>query len=96
MIDEKTVTKIAKLSRIRIADNEKAHYAKEISTIIGWLEQLAEVNTDNVPQLTSVVESRLPRREDVVTDGGYAKEVTSNAPKSEFDCFVVPKVVDQG
>ncbi len=96
MIDEKTVTKIAKLARIKIADSEKAHYAKEINTIVGWLEQLAEVNTDNVPLLTSVVEAKLPRREDKVTDGGYAREVTANAPKSEFDCFVVPKVVDQG
>lgn len=96
MIDEKVVTKIAKLARIRVKDEEKAHYAKEISTIIGWLEQLAEVNTDNVPQLASVSESTLPLREDVVTDGGYAREITANAPKSEFDCFVVPKVVDAG
>ena len=96
MIDEKTVTKIAKLARIKIADSEKAHYAKEISTIVNWLEQLAEVNTDNVPILTSVVESRLPRRADEITDGGYTKEVLANAPKAEFDSFVVPKVVDQG
>mgnify|MGYP000269917152 CR=1 FL=1 len=96
MIDEKIVTKIAKLARIKIADAEKAHYAKEISTIVGWLEQLSEVNTDNVPLLTSVVDTKLPRREDKVTDGGYPREVTANAPKSEFDCFVVPKVLDAG
>jgi aspartyl-tRNA(Asn)/glutamyl-tRNA(Gln) amidotransferase subunit C len=96
MIDEKTVTKIAKLSRLKIADSEKAHYANEISTIIGWLEQLAEVNTDNVPMLTSVSENKLPQRADEITDGGYAPQIVKNAPKSEFDCFVVPKVVDQG
>jgi aspartyl-tRNA(Asn)/glutamyl-tRNA(Gln) amidotransferase subunit C len=96
MIDENTVTKIAKLARIKIADSEKAHYAKEISTIIDWLEQLAEVNTDNVPLLTSVVETKLPRRKDEITDGGYTKEIISNAPKAEFDCFVVPKVLDAG
>ena len=96
MIDEKTVTKIAKLARIKVDESEKAHYAKEINTILGWLDQLGEVNTDGTPIMTSVVESKLPKRADEVTDGGYAKEVTSNAPKSEFDCFVVPKVVDQG
>lgn len=95
-MDEKTVTKIAKLARIRVGDNEKAHYAAELSTIFGWIEQLQEVNTDGVPIMTSVVESALPMRQDKISDGGYASEVVANAPKSEFDCFVVPKVVDQG
>jgi len=96
MIDEKTVTKIAKLARIKVADSEKAHYAQEISTILGWLDQLAEVNTDNVPLLTSVANTKLPMRKDEITDGGYTKEILANAPKAEFDSFVVPKVVDQG
>ena len=96
MIDEKIVTKIGKLARIKVEESEKAAYAREITTIVKWLEQLGEVNTDNVPQMASVVETALPLRDDVVTDGGYAKAIISNAPKSEFDCFVVPKVVDQG
>lgn len=95
-IDEKTITKIAKLARIKIKDEEKAHYAKELSSIMKFIEQLQEVNTDNVPIMTSVVSSKLPMREDKITDGDYAKEVVANAPKSDFDCFVVPKVVDQG
>lgn len=95
-MDEKTVTKIAKLARIRVRDDEKAHYANELSTIFKWIEQLQEVNTDGVPIMTSVVEAALPMRKDVVTDGGYVRDVLANAPKSDFDSFVVPKVVDQG
>ena len=94
--DEKTITKVAKLARIKIKDEEKAHYAAEVSSIMKFVEQLQEVNTDNIPIMTSVVNSQLPRREDKVTDGGYAKEIVANAPKSDFECFVVPKVVDQG
>lgn len=95
-IDEKTVTKIAKLARLRVEDSEKAHYVKELSTIFKWIEQLQEVDTENVPIMTSVVDSALPKRVDEVTDGGYQEDVTANAPISEFNCFVVPKVVDQG
>ncbi len=95
-IDEKTITKIAKLARIKVKDEEKAHYAKELSSIMNFVEQLQEVDTDNVPIMTSVVSSELPMREDKVTDGGYAKDIIANASKSDFECFVVPKVVDQG
>lgn len=95
-IDEKTVTKIAKLARIRVEDSEKEHYVNELSTIFGWIEQLQEVNTDDVPIMTSVVNSAPPMRKDEISDGGYAADVIANAPISEFDCFVVPKVVDQG
>jgi len=95
-IDEKTITKIAKLARIKLKDEEKPHYASELSAIMKFVEQLQEVNTDNVPIMTSVVSSKLPLREDKITDGGYAKDIVANAPKSDFDCFVVPKVVDAG
>jgi aspartyl-tRNA(Asn)/glutamyl-tRNA(Gln) amidotransferase subunit C len=95
-IDEKTITKIAKLARIKLKPEEKAHYAAELSSIMNFVEQLQEVNTDNVPIMTSVVSSKLPLRDDEVTDGGYEKDIVANAPKSDFDCFVVPKVVDQG
>ena len=95
-IDEATVTKIAKLSRIKIEDSEKAHYAEEISSILDWIDMLQEVDTEGVEGLASVANQELPMREDKVTDGGYAQEAISNAPTSEHDCFVVPKVVDQG
>jgi aspartyl-tRNA(Asn)/glutamyl-tRNA(Gln) amidotransferase subunit C len=95
-MDEKTLIKIAKLARIRVREDELAHYAAELSTIFGWIEQLQEVNTDGVPIMTSVVNVAAPMRKDVISDGGYTKEVLANAPKSDFDSFVVPKVVDQG
>ncbi len=95
-ISEETVQKIGKLARIKVKPEEKSLYAKELSAIMNFIEQLQEVNTDNVPIMTSVVSTQLPRRKDEVTDGGYAKEVVANAPASDFDCFVVPKVVDQG
>ena len=93
-IDTATVTKIAKLSRIAVKEEEKAHLAKEISTILNWIEQLQEVNTDNVPQMTSVAAMELPRRKDVVTDGNYQDKILANAPGNDFGCFIVPKVIE--
>ncbi|MFW0777361.1 MAG: Asp-tRNA(Asn)/Glu-tRNA(Gln) amidotransferase subunit GatC [Rickettsiales bacterium] len=93
-ISTKDVTKIARLSRIEVKDEKKEHYAKEMSGILQWVEQLNEVNTDDVPQMVSVADIRLPWREDKVTDGGKAAEVVKNAPSSDYDCFVVPKVIE--
>jgi aspartyl-tRNA(Asn)/glutamyl-tRNA(Gln) amidotransferase subunit C len=88
------VKKIAKLSRIRVTDDEVVHLQEEISSILGWVEQLQEVNTDNVEQMTSVSAMILPRRKDEVTDGDCAEAVLANAPKAEYGCFLVPKVVE--
>ena len=93
-IDEATVAKVAKLARIRITDEEKTHFAQEISGILQWIEQLQEVNTDNVPQMTSVADMRLRWREDKVTDGNCRDDILANAPKQDYGCFVVPKVVE--
>ena len=93
-IDVATAKKVAKLARIRVSEEEAAEYAGEISTILNWVDMLGEVNTDDVPMLTSVSDVSLPRREDVVNDGGYAADVTVNAPKAEYDCFAVPKVIE--
>ncbi len=93
-IDTATVTKIAKLSRIAVKEEEKAHLAKEISTILNWVEQLQEVKTDDVPQMTSVAAMELPRRKDEVTDGNYQEAVLINAPASDYGCFLVPKVIE--
>lgn len=94
MIDENTVTKIAKLARIKVKDEEKALFAKEISGILQWIEQLSEVNTANVPQMTSVAAMSLPWRKDVVTDGGQRDAIVKNAPMNDYGCFVVPKVIE--
>jgi aspartyl-tRNA(Asn)/glutamyl-tRNA(Gln) amidotransferase subunit C len=93
-IDAAAVTKIARLASIEITDAEKEHYVRELSGILKWIEQLAEVNTDNVPQLSSVSETTLPRRKDEVTDGHCRDAVLANAPASEYGCFVVPKVIE--
>lgn len=93
-INEATVKKIAKLARIKVTDQETKSLEGELSSILSWVEQLNEVDTDDVEPLTSVVETTMKKREDVVTDGGYASRVTTNAPLSEDNFFVVPKVVE--
>ena len=93
-INEATVKKIAKLARIKVTDEETKSLEGELSSILTWVEQLNEVDTDDVEPLTSVVETTMKKREDVVTDGGYAQRVTKNAPLSEDNFFVVPKVVE--
>ncbi len=93
-IDKATVSRIANLARIRVPEEEKEPLAKELQSILSWIEQLNEVDTQNVPPLTSVVETQLPQRNDAVTDGGYAEDVLANAPKQAASFFVVPKVVE--
>lgn len=93
-IDVATVAKIAKLARIALSDADKQHYANEINGIMGWIEQLAEVNTDGVEPLMSVSHATLPQREDVVNKPNTPEELLANAPKSEYGCFVVPKVIE--
>lgn len=93
-LDSQAVAKIAHLARIRISEEEKQHFAKEISGILQWVEQLSEVNTDGVPLMTSVSHIRLPLRADEVTDGSQQEAVLKNAPESDYGCFVVPKVME--
>jgi len=94
VLDKQAVAKIARLARIEVTDADKEHYAKEISGILQWMEQLNEVDTDGVPMLTSVSAVKLPWRKDVVTDGNQAEAVVKNAPASDYGCFVVPKVME--
>ena len=93
-IDVETVRKVAKLAHIREPEAALAPLAAELSAIMGWIEQLGEVETDGVEPMTSAVAAVLPMREDVVTDGGDAAMVLANAPASKSGFFVVPKVVD--
>ena len=93
-IDVETVRKVAKLAHIREPEQALAPLAAELSAIMGWIEQLAEVDTDGVEPMTSAVAASLPMREDVVTDGGDASVVLANAPSSKSGFFVVPKVVE--
>ena len=93
-IDADTVAKVANLARIREPKERLEPLAREISGIMAWIEQLNEVDTDGVEPMTSAVQVKLPMRDDVVTDGGDPAKVLSNAPKSDRNFYVVPKVVE--
>ncbi len=88
------VRKIAFLARIRVPDERLEPLAGELNNIVGWVEQLGEVNTDGVEPMTSVVETETPMRKDEVTDGGITAKVLSNAPDGEGPFYGVPKVVE--
>ena len=93
-LDIETVRNIAFLARIRVPEDELDALACELSNILGWVEQLAGVDTDGVEPMTSVVEMRLHEREDVVDDGERREDVLANAPEREDGFFAVPKVVE--
>jgi aspartyl-tRNA(Asn)/glutamyl-tRNA(Gln) amidotransferase subunit C len=93
-LNAQNVAKIARLARLEVSDSDKEHLAREISGVLQWVEQLNEVNTDNVPQLASVAAVELPWRDDKVTDGNKQDAVLTNAPKAEYGCFEVPKVME--
>lgn len=88
------VRKIARLSRIAVPEDKMDELAQDLSGIMGWIEQLNEVDIEGVEPMTSVVAAKLPMREDVVTDGNIQDQVLANAPKSEEGFFVVPKAVE--
>ena len=93
-IDAATVRRVAKLARIAEPEERLEPLARELSSILNWIEQLNEVDVAGVEPMASAVKSTLPMREDVVADGGDAAKVLSNAPKSTDGFFVVPKVVE--
>jgi len=93
-IDVETVRKVAALAHIREDEARLAPLAAELSAIMGWIEQLGEVDTTDVEPMTSAVAVALPLREDVVTDGGDPAVVLANAPSARDGFFVVPKVVE--
>ena len=88
------VRKVARLSRIAVPEDQLEQLAGELTGIMGWIEQLNEVDIDGVEPMTSVVEASLPMRDDVVTDGGIQGDVLANAPRAEDGFFVVPKAVE--
>ena len=88
------VRHIAKLARIAMSDEEIERLGPELNAIIGWVEQLGEVNTDGVEPLTAVIDQKLRLREDAVTDGGIRDQVLANAPEAQHGFFAVPKVIE--
>ena len=93
-VDQATVRRIARLARIAVKDEELPRLAAELSGILGWVEQLREVDVTGIEPMTSVAAMTLRMRDDVVTDGGIPGDVTRNAPASEDHFYMVPKVVE--
>lgn len=93
-LDKTTVAKVANLARIRIEEKDLDSLANELNNILGWVEQLGEVDTDGVAPMTSVADMQLRWREDKVSDGGYGEDIVANAPTSEDGFFAVPKVIE--
>ena len=93
-VNTEQVRHIAKLARIAMSDGEIDALVPELNAIIGWVEQLAEVDTDGVEPLTAVIDQKLRLRDDVVADGDCRDAVLANAPAAEHGFFAVPKVIE--
>lgn len=93
-VDEATVKRIAKLARIAISDEDVAKLAPEFNNILGWIEQLGEVDTSGVEPMTAVIPNTLRLRDDVITDGAIRDQILANAPEAEHGFFTVPKVIE--
>ncbi|MGO4908849.1 Asp-tRNA(Asn)/Glu-tRNA(Gln) amidotransferase subunit GatC [Pseudorhodobacter sp. W20_MBD10_FR17] len=93
-IDIDTARKVAKLARIRVEEADLPALATELSGILGFMEQLNEVDVEGIEPMTSVTPQRLKRRADVVTDGNIQEQILKNAPDAREGFFAVPKVVE--
>jgi aspartyl-tRNA(Asn)/glutamyl-tRNA(Gln) amidotransferase subunit C len=93
-IDTDTVRKVAHLARIAVREDELAPLAAELNTILGWVEQLGEVDVTGIEPMTSVTPMALKRRADLVTDGNRQADILANAPDAREGFFTVPKVVE--
>ena len=93
-VDRETVVRVARLARLKVPEDDLKMLADELTNIIGWIEQLNEVDTDDVEPIASVADMKMRWRADEVTDGGIPEKVTSNAPDPQNGMFAVPKVVE--
>lgn len=93
-LDHATVRRIAALARIRVEAHEIEPLRNELNGILGWIEQLNEVDVTGIAPLTGATNAAMAMRADEVTDGGYPEKVLSNAPERIGDFYVVPKVVE--
>jgi len=93
-VSTEQVRHIAKLARIAMSDEEIERLAPELNKILGWVEQLGEVNTDGVEPLTAVIDQKLRLRDDVVNEGNIRDDVLANAPEAQHGFFAVPKVIE--
>jgi aspartyl-tRNA(Asn)/glutamyl-tRNA(Gln) amidotransferase subunit C len=93
-VDAKTVRHIAKLARIAVSDAEVEALAPELSNILGWIEQLQEVDVAGVEPMTAVIPNQLRLRDDLVAEGNIRDRILANAPLAEHGFFAVPKVIE--
>lgn len=93
-VDTATVRHIAKLARIAVSDGEAEALVPELNNILGWIEQLQEVDVTGVEPMTAVIPNQLRLRDDIVTDGDKRDDVLANAPVAEHGFFAVPKVIE--
>lgn len=93
-VNTEQVRHIAKLARIAMRDDELERLVPELNNILGWIEQLAEVDTEGVEPLTAVIDQHLRLRDDEVNDGNIRDEVLANAPDAQHGFFAVPKVIE--
>jgi aspartyl-tRNA(Asn)/glutamyl-tRNA(Gln) amidotransferase subunit C len=93
-IDKDTVKRVARLARMSVTEDEAENLKGELNSILDWVELLNEVDVADVEPMTSVVTQEMKKRDDVITDGNYADRVVSNAPASEDNYFMVPKVIE--
>lgn len=93
-VDLATVKRVAHLARIAVNDDDADRMVGELNAILGFVAQLDEVDVSGVEPMTSVIPMSLRRREDVITDGAKAQDIVANAPGSEENFFVVPKVIE--
>lgn len=93
-VTKDTVKHVARLARIAVTEEEAERMTGELSSILDWVDQLNEVDVEGVEPMTSVVETAMKMREDVVTKGGHPGVIVGNAPVEDDNFFVVPKVVE--
>jgi aspartyl-tRNA(Asn)/glutamyl-tRNA(Gln) amidotransferase subunit C len=93
-VTNEQVRHIAKLARIAMSEDEIERLAPELNNILGWVEQLGEVDTDGVEPLATVIDQKLRLRDDIVNDGNVRDDVLANAPEAQHGFFAVPKVIE--
>ena len=93
-VDIMTVKRVARLARIAVSEEDAERMTGELNAILGFVEQLNEVDVSGVEPMTSVIPMTLKERQDVVTDGNKAADIVANAPETAENFFLVPKVVE--
>lgn len=93
-VTKEDIKKASRLARIEIAENDREDLARQVGSIIGWVENLKEVNTDNVEPLTNIFDEALRLNKDEISDGNIAEEVLKNAKDAKYGYFAVPKVIE--